>query len=188
MYKRQDESVVPATAQDQTLPRSQSLIAANGTEIATFGRRDITVSFAPGHQIVQPFWVADVKRPILGADFFIKHSLLIDLRKRRLLDATTARPFQGRPVPIQAISGLHRSHTGPYEALLLQFPDLLVQKFAGVVKHKVQHHIPTSGPPLHARARRLDATKLAAAKAEFQKMEDMGIVRRSDSPLSLIHI
>ena len=48
-----DESVVPATAHDQTLPRSQSLIAANGTEIATFGRRDMTVSFAPGHHIIQ---------------------------------------------------------------------------------------------------------------------------------------
>ena len=82
-----DESVVPATAQDQTLPRSQSLLAANGTEIATFGRRDLALSFAPGHQVIQTFWVADVERPILGADFFIAHSLLIDLKKRRLLEA-----------------------------------------------------------------------------------------------------
>ena len=74
-----DESIVPATAHDQTLPHSQSLLAANGTEIATFGHRDLALSFAPGHHIVQSFWVANVKRPILGADFFIKQCLLICL-------------------------------------------------------------------------------------------------------------
>ena len=158
-----DESLVPATAKDQSLPRSQSLMAANGTEIATFGRRELLLSFAPGHRVVQSFWIADVKRPILGADFFIEHCLLIDLKKRRLLDATTARPFQGRTAPSPAISGLHRSHTGPYEALLAQFPDLLVQKFGTAVKHRVRHYIPTTGPPLHARARQLDGAKLAAA-------------------------
>ena len=36
-----DESVFPATARDQTLPRTQSLAAANSTEIATYGRRDL---------------------------------------------------------------------------------------------------------------------------------------------------
>ena len=49
-------------------------------------------------------------------------------------------------------------------------------------KHGVEHHIVTEGPPLHARARRLDADKLAAAKAEFTKMEELGIIRRSNSP------
>ena len=88
-----DESVVPATAQDQTLPRTQSLVAANGTEIRTFGRRELILSLAPGHSIAQSFWIANVKKPILGADFFIAHNLLIDLHNRRLLDATTARPF-----------------------------------------------------------------------------------------------
>ncbi|XP_076441065.1 uncharacterized protein LOC143280318 [Babylonia areolata] len=37
---------------------------------------------------------------------------------------------------------------------------------------------------LHARARRLNPEKLAAAKAEFLKMEEMGIIRRSNSPWS----
>ena len=186
-----DESVFPATAQDQTLPRSQPLVAANGTEIATFGRRQMTLSLALGHSISQSFWIANVKRPILGADFFISHHLLIDLPKRRLLDASTARPFQGRPAhaPAAAISGLHRAHTGPYEALLQEFPDLLVQKFGSKVKHNIRHHIPTRGPPLHARARRLEGDKLASAKAELRNMEDLGIIRRSDSPwASPLHV
>ena len=71
----------------------------------------------------------------------------------------------------------------------MEFPELLVQKFGADVKHWVRHHIQTSGPPLHARARRLDGEKLAAARSEFQKMEDLGIIRRSDSPwASPLHV
>ena len=51
-------------------------------------------------------------------------------------------------------------------------------------KHGVEHHIVTHGPPTHARARRLDQEKLAAAKAESLQMEEMGIIRRSKSPWS----
>jgi cleavage and polyadenylation specificity factor subunit 1 len=46
----------------------------------------------------------------------------------------------------------------------------------------VEHHIVTRGPPITARFCRLDAEKLAAAKAEFLQLEKEGIVRRSDSP------
>ncbi len=49
-------------------------------------------------------------------------------------------------------------------------------------KHGVEHHIITEGPPLHARARRLDAEKRSVAKSEFSKMEQLGIIRRSSSP------
>ena len=39
-------------------------------------------------------------------------------------------------------------------------------------------------PPVRARGRRLPSDKLAAAKKEFEAMEDMAIVRRSNSPWS----
>ena len=61
-----DESVFPAVAQDKTLPRTQSLVAANGTEIPTFCQRELSLSLAPGHSVAQHFWIANVKRPILG--------------------------------------------------------------------------------------------------------------------------
>ena len=50
--------------------------------------------------------------------------------------------------------------------------------------HGVFHHILTEGPPIAFKARRLDAEKLAAAKAEFAAMEAAGIIRRTDSPWS----
>lgn len=51
-----------------------------------------------------------------------------------------------------------------------------------MAKHGVEHYIPTVGPPVYARARRLDSAKLAIAKEEFATMERLGIVRRSNSP------
>ena len=53
-----------------------------------------------------------------------------------------------------------------------------------VSKHGVEHHIVTSGPPVHSRPRRLTAPKLALAQAEFQQLERAGIIRRSNSPWS----
>ena len=47
--------------------------------------------------------------------------------------------------------------------------------------HGVEHHIVTSGRPVTAKFRRLDDSKLEAAKAEFASMEREGIVRRSSS-------
>ena len=50
------------------------------------------------------------------------------------------------------------------------------------MKHGIEHFISTRGPPVYARARRLSPEKLLIAKTEFQKMESMGIIRRSSSP------
>ncbi len=53
-----------------------------------------------------------------------------------------------------------------------------------VTKNNVEHHIRVKdGPPITAKFRRLDAEKLAAAKAEFfDQLERDGIIRRSYSP------
>jgi RNase H-like domain found in reverse transcriptase/Reverse transcriptase (RNA-dependent DNA polymerase)/Integrase zinc binding domain len=50
------------------------------------------------------------------------------------------------------------------------------------VTHDVEHHLVTRGPPIASKFRRLDGEKLAAAKAEFEKMESDDIVPRSTSP------
>jgi cleavage and polyadenylation specificity factor subunit 1 len=45
-------------------------------------------------------------------------------------------------------------------------------------KHKTVHNIHTTGPPVKARFCCLDSTKLAAAKAEFSKLEKEGITQQ----------
>jgi hypothetical protein len=48
-------------------------------------------------------------------------------------------------------------------------------------KHGVTHQIITAGRPVSARYRHLDTLKLAAAKLEFQQLEEAGIIRQPKS-------
>ena len=75
------------------------------------------------------------------------------------------------------------SASDDFSRLLVEFPALTRPTFSSATaKHGVEHYITATGPPVHARARRLEPGKLAVAKAEFEALEDLGIVRRSDSP------
>ena len=68
---------------------------------------------------------------------------------------------------------------------LTEFPDILCPTFSNeTVSHGVQHFITTTGPSVHAKARRLPPDKLAIAKQEFSEVAKMGIVRKSNSPWS----
>ena len=140
-----DTCVFPASPRDTAHTRTLPLVAANGTEIATYGKRTLSLSFGPGHSVSQTFWIADVRRPILGANFFIDQSLLIDLAQCRLVHKHTGEIFQGRGATSPVISGLRTAAVGPYEAILEEFPDILVQSFTGEARHSVRHHIQTSG-------------------------------------------
>ncbi|KAK3729078.1 hypothetical protein RRG08_005451 [Elysia crispata] len=77
-----------------------------------------------------------------------------------------------------------------FRKILHEFPDILRPTFSSAdVKHGVRHFVPTTGAPIHARARRLAPDKLAVAKCEFLEMEHMGIIRKSNSPwASPLHI
>ncbi|XP_053734725.1 uncharacterized protein LOC128767052 [Synchiropus splendidus] len=173
----------PADADLSARGRGPSLSAANGSSIETFGTRSVTVNFN-GHSFVFNFVIASIAVPIIGADFLCANSLLVDVANRRLIDAVTFASF-----PCQAGGPGSLTHascvaTGDgYQKLLTDFPSLTTPAFSSsVAKHGVEHFIPTVGPPVFARARRLDTAKLAIAKEEFATMERLGIVRRSNSP------
>ncbi|GFS03047.1 Pol polyprotein [Elysia marginata] len=116
-----------------------------------------------------------------GQIFFTSHRLAIDLSNKRLVSLDGGLIVNARPTHSPR-PGIHKVHS-KYEAILEDFAELLTPTFKEN-KHGVVHHIPTSGPPVHARARRLDNDKLSAAKAEFEELERLGIIRRSSSPWS----
>ena len=166
------------------------LVGADGTPIRAYGTRAVTVCFG-GQRFTWDFVVAAVTFPLLGADFLCAHNLLVDVGNRRLVNSQTFASFactQG----VAVYSGLSNTlaESDQYLRLLAEFPDLTKPTFsAPTVKHGVEHHIETIGPPLHARARRLNPEKLSVARAEFAHMEQVGIVRRSNSPwASPLHI
>ncbi|KAJ8377413.1 hypothetical protein AAFF_G00260730 [Aldrovandia affinis] len=111
-------------------------------------------------------------------DFLCANSLLVDVRNRRLVNAETFATLPGSPSSTGASKlSSALSSADMFQRLLMDFPDLTTPTFSSAaVKHGVDHFIATTGPPVHARARRLDPQKLAVAKAEFDSMERLGIV------------
>ncbi|GFS08955.1 transposon Ty3-G Gag-Pol polyprotein [Elysia marginata] len=145
----------------------------------------IHVSAQEQENVNQGFYLADVTRPILGADFFTANCLAIDLRGKRLLSLDNVSFLLKDSQSSPTLAGLCAHPPNKYADFLQEFPEILTPHFNNPLnKHGVEHHIFTHGPPTHAHARRLDKDKLSAAKAEFLKMEEMGIVRRSKSPWS----
>ena len=157
--------------------------AANGTAITTYGAHIVPLRF--GGRIFQARLIAaDVKRSLLGDDFLLQHNLQVDIRNHRLIEADT---FSGISCSISSATTNHLALVEPtsnkFRKVLNEFPDLLKPTFStAVVKHGVQHFIPTKDRPVFARARRLAPEKLKIAKAEFLEMEKMGIIQKSSSP------
>ena len=133
---------------------------------------------------IHDFYIAEVTRPILGADFFRLHHLAIDVRGRKLLNLADGRLHSATSIDSAgSVYGLSCRQSNEYDDIIHAFPSILVPNFSSTgKKHTVRHYIDTRGPPVSARARRLDPGRLAAAKASFKDMEEQGIIRKSKSP------
>ena len=184
-------SVLPATrATSRTGLNGPTLVAANGSNIRSFGTRTVPIQI-DSQRFLWNFILADVSQPILGADFLRNNSLLVDLKGWRLIDATT---FTLVPTTFSSATAPHLNAisetTNTFARLLHKYPELMTPMFSRAApKHGIEHHIAIQGPLLHARARRLPPDKLAAAKKEFDAMEALGIIRRSNSPwASPLHV
>jgi cleavage and polyadenylation specificity factor subunit 1 len=178
-------SLFPAAGQDVRARTSGApLFAANGSPIRTFGTLTLTVDLGI-RKCAWPFLLADVSRPLIGADFLRHFGLLVDLPHFRLLEASSLAGVHLQRdvgVPLDIVAGID---TDPYRQLLAEFPAITEPNFKqSVPKHGVELHIPTIGPPVHARSRRLPPDKLAVAREEFRHLQQLGIVRRSNSPWS----
>ncbi|XP_050691233.1 uncharacterized protein K02A2.6-like [Eriocheir sinensis] len=159
------------------------LTAANGSNMRTFGARTVPLNFND-RRSTWTFTIADVSQPLLGPDFLQAHSLLVNIKGRRLVNSETFESLSLRHAEGFAPHlGSVTASSNECAKLLTDFPDIITPQFQSATpKHGVMDHITTTGPPLHARARTLPPDRLLQAKEEFRKMEDMGIVRRSDSP------
>ena len=179
-----DVSVYPASRTVKNTTKTDSpLVAANGTKISTWGKREVTIKINENMSLKHQFHIAEVTQPILGADFFTHNNLVIDLRQKRLITKSGEQIKLKHSRNTLTLAGLSQNEPSDYTQLLGKFPELLTPSFDSATnKHGVEHMIVTEGPPTHARARRLDAEKLRLAREEFLHMEELGIVRRSKSP------
>ena len=187
-------SVLPALPADRsaTVPSTSSTLrAANNSTISTYGTVTRTLRFA-GHSYTSPFILADVNKALLGADFIRRHQLLVDLCGNRLVDATTFASVSGELATLSSppFALAPVSDGNIYKDLLQDFPEITQPTFcASCPPHGVYHSIPTRGPPVSSRPRRLNPEKLAIAKQEFLTMQEMGIIRKGkgqwSSPLHM---
>ena len=182
-------SVVPATDQErQGAPWRKELVAANGSRIQCFGEKKLRLHVGP-RVYEWTFLVADVRRPLIGADFLTSSSLLVDLRNKRLvhpeeLVSTPLSPTK-RKSRVTGLAFAATAEPAALDKLFAEFPAITTPNFRiEQPKHKVSHSIETKGQPIRAKARPLPPNKLAAVKANFAELASMGIVRRSNGPWS----
>ncbi len=170
-------SVLPATNLDKLSGcQRRPLSAANGTSIHIYGTRKLRLQVGQ-HRYDWTFILTTVERPLLGADFLHSSGLLVDVRQKQLIHSTTlvTFPLQVAGIPSQSL-GAVTPPSNCYSQLLFEFPGLTTSTFAEPsVKHGIQHHIPTTGPPDQTRARRLAPDKLAAAKADSERKKRWGL-------------
>ncbi|XP_067212218.1 uncharacterized protein [Linepithema humile] len=136
---------------------TQALFAANGTVIHTYGWIALQLNIGLRRAFQWKFIVADVTQPIIGSNFLGHFHLLPDVRRGKLLDATTGlatNSLQSRTGQTSIKTLLQET---AFHALLAEFPQLT--RPTGKTEsapHSTMHYIETTpGPPEACRPRRL---------------------------------
>lgn len=151
-----DVSVIPRPKNSTCTKNKLTLFAANDSHISTYGSKLLTLNLNLRRPFAWPFIIADVSHAIIGIDFLTHFNLIVDVRRKRLIDASTNISTTGRILrePIEHI--LIMSKNSLYHKLLAEFPDLLNSSGRTKVQPepKVYHHIQTTGPPVYSKPRR----------------------------------
>jgi len=184
-----DVSIIPCHLVDAD-PGSDriQLSAANGTPILVTGTRSINTNFGLKRDFQFKFYIANVTKPIIGADFLHKFGLLVDIKGKSLIDPQTGEKVHGIDLvefdPLNSVRVVQQ--VSKFEKILENFPSLMEElDFSKEApKHNIEHHIYTKGRLPISRPRRLDPVKFRIAQSEFHEMVRIGICRPSNSPVS----
>ncbi|GFU17807.1 retrovirus-related Pol polyprotein from transposon 297 [Trichonephila clavipes] len=182
--------VIPPSPTMNKPPQSNfSLFAANNTKIPAYGMVRKELNLGLRRPFIWTFIIADVSSPIIGADFLKHFNLLIDLKKKRLVDVETSLFTLCVFSNIVQPSILTVDANISFKNILSEYPDLsnlsLISKSAS---HGTVHHIITTGPPVTARPRMLHPKLYDAVKVEFEFLLAQGIIRPSKSLWSSLHV
>lgn len=178
-------SVFPRRMLGKAFPNvsDKMLFAANGTPIKTYGTKHLFLDLKLRRQFRWEFVVADVDKPIIGADFLNFFHLLPDLQQRKLIDAQTLLETRGIISKCTTPRVTTVAITSKYHELLARYSEITRPPPPGSFpKGEVAHFIFTTGPPVAEPPRRLSPEKLRVAKEEFSYMMEQGWCRPSSSP------
>ena len=177
-----DVSILPSMFKNKALPLTIQLRAANGSEIRSYGYVMTSVIFQNlRRSFAAKFIVADVTTPILGADFFRDHGLLINVSKGCIIDSET-----NLCVNLAMCNSIN-----PEISVVNTMCDSLVKVLtknshvfdinASRPQPTAKFQIKTTSVPKPARAYRLSPEKTKAAKQEIESEVKLGRMVRSSS-------
>lgn len=182
-----DLTLVPPTTSDRNRKGSSNIqvYAANGTPIRTYGERLLRPDLNLRRNFTWSSTIADVKNPIIGADFIKHFGLLVDLGNERLIDPMTTLSYRGKckSVDVSSVSFTTTPvNDDVYSTLLREFQAITVPAEPSLKADLgVTHFIETKGPPVAQKARRLPPERYKLAKEKFEQMIKQGICRPSKS-------
>ncbi|XP_037928823.1 uncharacterized protein LOC119663239, partial [Teleopsis dalmanni] len=181
-------SIIPLaaiTVKRNLVPDELKLFAANNSFIKTYGTKRLSINLGLRRSFNWNFIIADVKCPILGADFLAKYGLIPDIKSRRLLDPLTTLSSSGAIETTSIHSVYTLDPNSKFFTIVNKYIDLCsANNYSLPDASVVCHQIVTDGQPVHERSRRYSTEKLKAIREEFSTLLEQGIIRPSNSPWS----
>jgi len=179
-----DISLLPITGNRKMITATPlTLYAVNGSQVKTYGQKLMTLNLGLRRPITWYFTIADVGRPVIGADLLKNYGLIVDIQGERLIDKNTKLNIPGFRRHINYIAVKTINTTSIYHNIVANYPKVTQEPQTPTQRsHGTYHFIDTKGPPVASRPRRLPPEKLKIAKAEFTHMMQLGICRPSSSP------
>lgn len=161
-----DISVIPKRmVRGAHKPTDIRLFAANNTEIRTYGIKTQTLNIGLRRPFRWDFIIADVRQPIIGADFLAHHGILPDLKNRKLVDERTLLSAQAYFSKDKQASVMTINSTCKVRELLRRYIEITRPTALTEVTHEVRHYIATNGAPVAERPRRMAPEKYAANRS-----------------------
>ena len=119
-------SVLPPTRSNRLRKQEgYTLSTVNGSAIATYGTRLLTLNLGLRRTFRWIFIIADVSKPLLGADFLHHFGLLVDIAHGKLVDTNTHLSIHGilaEDTPTSLAVTCPSPQSNVYSSLLSQFP------------------------------------------------------------------
>ena len=146
----------PSRSECRHRDKSCNLLAVNGSAISTYGKHSLTLNLGLRRTFRWVFVIANIKSPILGADFLRHYSLLVDMKHSRLVDAITQLQVQGLYSQVSSSSpALYcPQSTNTFTTIVTEYPAVFQPYLhSQKVKHDITDHIRTTGPPISAHTR-----------------------------------
>jgi predicted aspartyl protease len=128
-----DISALPAPPHYEEQPHDRTILAANGSTIKTYGYQEQIIQLGD-KKFRWNFLLANIKNPLLGADFLKHFNLMVDLKGNRLIAGRLVeealkqknKPISNNPGSLEINSLTFENE--PYKALLAKYADVTIFK------------------------------------------------------------